>query len=51
MKNHQDKNYLLTKVSEGYTSKDIGKECRVSYHLVEIYLRKYGISYTSQKAE
>jgi transposase len=43
MKLHQDQNYLQTKINEGYSSKDIAKELRVSYKLVEIYLRKYAI--------
>ena len=48
MKLHQDQNYLQNKISEGYTSKDIGKELRVSYKLVEIYLRKFDIKHVSQ---
>jgi DNA-binding NarL/FixJ family response regulator len=51
MKLHQDKNYLQTKINEGFTSKDIGKELRVSYKLVEIYLRKYGIGHTPKNKQ
>jgi hypothetical protein len=49
MKLHQDQNYLQTKINEGHTSRDIGKELRVSYKLVEIYLRKFDIPHVSQK--
>ena len=49
MKNHQDQTYLQTKINEGYTSKDIANENRVSYKLVELYLRKYEIDFVSQK--
>ena len=48
MKLHQDQSYLQTKISEGLTSKEIAKELRVSYKLVEIYLRKYAIKHVSQ---
>lgn len=47
LKAHQDQNYLQTKISEGYTSKEIANELRVSYKLVEIYLRKFGIKHIS----
>jgi hypothetical protein len=46
LKPHQDQNYLQTKISEGFSPKDISKELKVSYHLVEIYLRKFGIAHT-----
>ena len=49
MKQHHHKEYLDTKIKEGYTSKDIAKENRVSYKLIELYLRKYGIAFTSQQ--
>lgn len=49
MKNHQDQTYLQTKINEGYTSKDIANENRVSYKLVELYLRKYDIKHVSQE--
>jgi transposase len=49
MKLHQDQNYLQTKISEGYNSKEIAKELRVSYKLVEIYLVKYNIKHESQR--
>ena len=48
MKDHQNKEYLQAKINEGYTSRDIGKELRVSYKLVEIYLRKFEIKHVSQ---
>ena len=48
MKLHQDQNYLQNKIDQGYTSKDISKELRVSYKLVEIYLRKFDIKHVSQ---
>jgi DNA-binding NarL/FixJ family response regulator len=48
MKEHQDQNYLQQKINEGLSSKDIGKELRVSYKLVEIYLRKFDIKHVSQ---
>jgi DNA-binding CsgD family transcriptional regulator len=48
MKKHQDQSYLQQKISEGYTSKSIGNELRVSYKLVEIYLRKFNIKHVSQ---
>ena len=48
MKAHQNQDYLQQKIDEGYTSKDIGKELRVSYRLVEIYLRKFEIKHVSQ---
>jgi DNA-binding NarL/FixJ family response regulator len=51
MKLHQDQSYLQNKIDEGFTSKDIGKELRVSYKLVEIYLRKFEIPFTSQRRD
>ena len=47
MKLHQDQNHLQTKISEGYTSKQIANELRVSYKLVELYLKKFGIPFVS----
>ena len=46
LKNHHDPRYLQKKIDQGYTSKDIAKELRVSYKLVELYLRKFGIEHT-----
>jgi transposase len=43
---HKDKTYLQTKIDEGYTPKQIAKELHVSYKLVEIYLRQFGIDFT-----
>jgi len=51
LKKHQNKEYLQEKIDEGYTSKDIGKELRVSYKLVETYLRQYGIKHVSQVSQ
>jgi DNA-binding NarL/FixJ family response regulator len=48
LKAHQDRTYLQKKIDEGYTSKDISKELRVSYRLVETYLRQHGIKHVSQ---
>jgi DNA-binding CsgD family transcriptional regulator len=49
MKLHQDQNYLQQKISEGHSSKDIGNELRVSYKLIEIYLKKFNIPFVSQR--
>jgi len=49
LKPHQDKEYLQKKIDEGYTSKDISKELKVSYKVVELFLRKHGIPFVSQK--
>jgi DNA-binding NarL/FixJ family response regulator len=51
MKLHQDQNHLQTKIDEGYTSKEIANQLRVSYKLVEIYLRKYGIKHTPKNKQ
>jgi len=48
MKEHQNQNYLQQKIDEGFNSRDIGKELKVSYRLVEIYLRKFDIKHVSQ---
>lgn len=45
LKNHHDPRYLQKKIDEGYTSKDIAKELRISYKLVELYLRKFEIPF------
>ena len=44
---HQDKNYLTQQIELGKTSRDISNELHVSYKLVEIYLEKYQIPFTS----
>lgn len=47
---HQDEEFLRQFFSNGeMTSKDLSKELHVSYKLIEIYLAKYGINFTSQK--
>jgi DNA-binding CsgD family transcriptional regulator len=45
---HTNEEFLRVQIERGYTSKDIGKRLRVSYRLVEIYLRKFGIPHVSQ---
>ena len=44
---HQDENYLLRAMESGKTSRDISKDLGVSYKLVEIYLEKFNIPFTS----
>lgn len=44
---HQDENYLRHAMESGKTSRDISKDLHVSYKLIEIYLEKYGIPFTS----
>ena len=44
---HQDENYLRNAMESGKTSRDISRELGVSYKLVEIYLEKYQIPFTS----
>ena len=44
---HQDETYLRHAMESGKTSRDISKELGVSYKLVEIYLEKYQIPFTS----
>jgi DNA-binding CsgD family transcriptional regulator len=46
---HKNKEYLQKKIEEGYTPKDISKELHVSYKLVEIYLKQFGIPFTPTK--
>ena len=50
LKNHHDPRYLQKKIDEGYTSKDIANELRVSYKLVEMYLRKFEIPFVAQRS-
>lgn len=47
MKFHQNKEFLQKAIEMGSTPKEIAKELRVSYKLVELYLRKYEIKHTS----
>ena len=43
-KKYQDKNYLVEEyVTKERSSKDIGKELHVSYKLIEIWLKGFGI--------
>ena len=44
---HQDENYLRHAMESGKTSRDISKDLGVSYKLVEIYLEKFNIPFTS----
>ena len=44
---HQSEEFLRKAIEQGLTSRDISKEFNVSYKLIEIYLRKYGIEHTS----
>lgn len=47
---HQDKEFLRKYFADpGVTSKDLAKELRVSYKLIELYLKKYNIPFKSQK--
>jgi len=48
LKNHHDPRYLQKKIDEGFTSKDIANELRVSYKLVEMYLSKFEIPFEYQ---
>ena len=45
---HTNEEFLRVQIERGYTSKDIAKSVHVSYRLVEVYLRKYGIPHVSQ---
>jgi DNA-binding CsgD family transcriptional regulator len=45
---HTNEEFLRVEVERGRTSKDIAKRLKVSYRLIEIYLRKYGIPHVSQ---
>lgn len=51
MKHHQNEEFLRTAIKLGSTPKEIAKELRVSYKLVELYLRKYGIQFVSQQGD
>lgn len=44
---HKDENYLRNAMESGKTSRDISKDLGVSYKLVEIYLEKFNIPFTS----
>lgn len=46
---HQDQQYLQKKIEEGYSCKQIANELNISYKLVEIYLRKFEIPFSSQQ--
>jgi hypothetical protein len=44
-KNHQNRQWLEEQVNLGKTSKEIANESRISYKLVELYLRQYDIPF------
>jgi len=46
---HQDKDYLLSQIDNGYTPKDISNQLNVSYKLIELYLRQFNIPFVSQQ--
>lgn len=46
---HQSEDFLRKAIEMGSTPRDISRELRVSYKLVELYLEKYQIPFTSQK--
>ena len=45
---HQNEEFLREAIGRGSTPKEIAKELRVSYRLVELYLKKYEIPFVSQ---
>jgi transposase len=49
LKYHHDPTYLQKKIDLGMKPKEIANELRVSYKLVELYLHKFNIPFTSQK--
>lgn len=49
MKKHKDPEFLQDAVANGKNSRDIGREVGVSWKLVEIYLRQFGIAHTPYK--
>jgi hypothetical protein len=47
---YQDAEWLRDQVViQGKNSRDISREQKVSYHLVELYLEKFGIPFRSTK--
>ena len=50
MKLHHNKEWLQEQLAAGKTPKDLANEINVSYKLIELYLRKFGLTFTSQKA-
>ena len=45
-KPHQDERFLRSEIEAGGNSRSISAKLGVSWKLVEIYLRKYGIAHT-----
>lgn len=46
MKKHNDPEYLRQAIEGGKNSREIARELRVSWKLVEINLRRHGIKHT-----
>jgi len=46
---HQNKDWLAEQIAAGKTSKSIADEHKISYKLVELYLRKFNIKHTPRK--
>jgi hypothetical protein len=44
-KSHQNKEWLQQQIDLGKTSKEIANDNKISYKLVELYLKKYGIPF------
>jgi hypothetical protein len=44
-KSHHNKEWLQQQIDLGKTSKEIAKDNKISYKLVEIYLKKYEIPF------
>ena len=48
-KMHQNKEWLAEQIASGKNSKNIADEQRISYKLVELYLRKFEIPFTPKE--
>lgn len=46
---HQDPEFLKKAIDMGSNSREIAKELRVSYKLVELYLEKHNIPFKSMR--
>jgi DNA-binding NarL/FixJ family response regulator len=46
---HQNKSWLAEQIAAGKNSKAIADEQRISYKLVELYLRKFDIPHTPKE--
>lgn len=49
MKNHHNETWLREQVDLGKNSKQIANENRLSYKLVELYLRKFNIPFVPKE--